>query len=141
MSVTLKPLLWKSYEKQEKDDIWPKKVVGASLIFCQDTKRYFLIGGNFNAFENSRKNFHLNQEIISGVDKNIENFSKLDSEKISYLTGSVYSNGNAQTPRLIDVYILELYPEKKWYKVSTGGRVPKARSFHRSIYISIYKFY
>lgn len=105
--MSLKPLLWKVYEKKEKDDNWPKRVIGASLVYLNDTNRYLLIGGNFNAYENLINNFQMNAEIIRGVDKDINDFQKLNSEKISYLTQSVYNNSS---PKNIEVYLYELSP-------------------------------
>jgi hypothetical protein len=108
--MSLKPLLWKHYEKDiDKEEIWPKRVIGASLVYLEDQKKYFLIGGNFNAFENLNKLFTLNSGLINGVDKNIENFSKLNMDKLTYLTESIYNN---QTAKNIEVYNYELKPGK-----------------------------
>jgi N-acetylneuraminic acid mutarotase len=133
MSVSLRPLLWKVFEKTDSDDIWPKKTIGPSLVYVEKFKKYVLIGGNFNAFENSNKNVQLNREILSGT---MDNFNKLDNAKRSYLTDSVYNNN--QSSKSIEVYIYELHPERRWYKVASSGRVPRARSFHRCISMSIY---
>ena len=67
--VGLNPLKWNVLEISEKDDIWPKRTVGASLVYLEEKEKYILIGGNFNAFENSNKNFKLNRELIAGVEK------------------------------------------------------------------------
>lgn len=133
MSLVIQPLIWKNYDKREKDDVWPRKVIGASLVYLEDQNRYFMIGGNFNAYENGIKNIKLNKEIISGVNRDINDFNKLNSEKISYLTGSIYTGGDKK--KTIDVYIFETEPDKKWYKVTTRGRVPRARSFQRCVYV------
>lgn len=100
----LKPLLWKILEKSEKDDIWPKHVMGASLIYCDDIEKYVLIGGNFNAYENLIKNFSLNSGLINAIDNNVENFQKVNAEKISFLTDNIYNN---QEKKTIDTYFFE----------------------------------
>lgn len=68
MSITLKPLIWKNIDKSDHDDIWPKKCYGASLLYLEDTYQYYLIGGNHNAYENEKKNYELNKEIIKTAD-------------------------------------------------------------------------
>jgi N-acetylneuraminic acid mutarotase len=135
--MSLKPLLWKNIEKSEKDDIWPRQVCGASLVYLDDVNKYFLIGGNFNAYENTIKNFQLNKDIISGIDRDINNFDKLDHAKLTYLTDNIYNNQNHKS---IEIYVYEQLPEKKWYKVSSTGRVPKARSFQKCVYMKPYIF-
>jgi len=131
MSDILKPLFWKIYNKNEKDDVWPKKVSGSSLVYMEKTQKYFLIGGNFNAYENAIKNIELNKEILSAVDQNIENFSKYDNKKMKYITELV--SNNYKNPKEIEVYSFDIYPEKKWIKIPSSGKVPSARSFQRCI--------
>jgi len=127
----MKPLLWKIHEKSESDELWPKRLTGCVLVFLEKLNKYILIGGNFNAYENANKNILLNKEILSS---NIENFNKLENAKRAYLTDIVY-NSNLGS-KSIDVYIYEQIPERKWFKVASIGRVPKARSFHRCIALS-----
>jgi hypothetical protein len=135
MSLSLKPLLYKVYEKIDNEEVWPKKLIGGSLVYLEKANKYILIGGNFNAFENANKNIQLNREILGG---SIETFNKLESSKRAYLTESVYNNN--QSTKMIDVYVYELSPERKWYKASSSGRVPRARSFHRCITIGNFIF-
>lgn len=69
MSVDLQPLIWKNVEKTENDDVWPKKIYSGALVFVNELNEYFLIGGNYNAYENERKNYELNNEIIKNANK------------------------------------------------------------------------
>jgi N-acetylneuraminic acid mutarotase len=137
-SPNIKPLMYKAHEKSDKDDNWPKNIIGACMIYVEASKKYVLIGGNFNALENIKKNFQINREIIAGIDKNIENFYELEQKKIEYLTESVLNNSQSQ--KFIDIFVYETQPVRKWYKVSTLGRTPKARSFHKCIVMGNYVF-
>ncbi len=132
-SQNIKPLMWRLHEKTEKEEIWPKVLTGASLVYLEKSQKYVLIGGNFNALENIKKNFQLNRELIAGIDKNIENFIEFESKKIESLTDSVMNNSHSL--KTIEIYVYD-YPVKKWYKVASSGRVPKARSFHKCVAIS-----
>jgi hypothetical protein len=131
MSDILKPLLWKIHNKSEKDDVWPKKPIGSSLIYIHKIQKYFLIGGNFSAYENALKNIELNKEILWAVNQNIENFSKYDNKKKKYITELV--SNSVKNPKEIDIYGFDLFPERKWHKISASGRIPSARSFQRCI--------
>jgi N-acetylneuraminic acid mutarotase len=62
----------------------------------------------------------------------------LEHKKIEFLTDSVMNNSHSQ--KFIDIYVYETEPVRKWYKVSSLGRVPKARSFHKCIAIGNYIF-
>ena len=42
----LQTLIWKKIEKNNNDKFWPNNLIGASLIYVDDTKQYYLIGGN-----------------------------------------------------------------------------------------------
>ena len=136
--MSLRPLLWKIKEKLDSDDIWPKSTLGASLVYTPESQRYFLIGGNFNSYENYLSNEQLNNEIISSVNKNMENYYKLESQKISYISNKIFDNNLSN--RYIEVYIYELYPEKKWTKPIFKSKIPKARSFQKCVYHSKIKF-
>ena len=46
MSVDLQPLIWKNIDKTDSDDVWPKKIYSAALVFIKELNQYFLIGGN-----------------------------------------------------------------------------------------------
>lgn len=50
------PLLWKGYEKTEREENWPKRLIGSSVIY-EDNSKYFVIGGQFNAYENLVNNY------------------------------------------------------------------------------------
>jgi hypothetical protein len=110
--MSFKPLLWKNYEKGEKDDFWPKKLVGAALVYLDDLNKYYVIGGGFNIYENLMKNYELNTNIIKAVDRKIDEFGKFNNEKKGYLIDLVYNNPNKQVEVLclnlqdggIDVY-------------------------------------
>ena len=69
MSVDLQPLIWKNIEKSDNDDIWPKKIYAGALVFIKELNQYFLIGGNYNSYENEKKNYELNNEIIKNANK------------------------------------------------------------------------
>jgi hypothetical protein len=94
--MSFKPLLWKNYEKTEKDDFWPKKTTGGALVYLDDINKYYLIGGGFNIYENLIKNYELNTNIIKAVDRKIDDFAKYNTEKKEYLTDLVYNNPNKQ---------------------------------------------
>jgi hypothetical protein len=130
----LNPLKWNVFEKSEKEELWPKRTIGASLVYLEEKEKYLLIGGNFNVLENSNKNFKLNKELIAGVEKNINDFFKLENKKLDYLAESVANN--SQNLKIIDIYVYELKPVRKWYKISSLGRVPRAKSFHKCVAIS-----
>ncbi len=133
MSLSLKPLMWKVYEKVESDEIWPKKLCGTSLIYLEESNQYLLIGGNFNSYENANKNVELNRQIISGT---MESFNQLEKAKRVYLTDTV--TAASKSGKNIEVYFYQLTPERKWYKAPSYGRVPRARSFHRCLEMSKY---
>ena len=137
MSITLKPLIWKNIDKSDHDDIWPKKCYGASLLYLEDTYQYYLIGGNHNAYENEKKNYELNKEIIKTAD-NINLFNRVEKEKIDYITDNV--SRNYYSDYKIDLYLYDLEPDPHWLKIPTKGKTPKPRSFQRCIYISPYIF-
>ena len=112
MSVDLQPLIWKNIDKTENDDIWPKKVYSGALVFIKDLNQYFLIGGNYNAYENERKNYELNNEIIKNAnkkrkeeyDENDEDpIVKAEQMKLKYNTENVTLN--YYTDNQIDIYI------------------------------------
>lgn len=138
MSIELSQLIWKNYEKKDKDDIWPKKNIGAALVYLDDENKYFLLGGNHDAYENELTNYALNKEIIKTVDTNPSQFAKAEQTKLNYIkqnvTNKYYSMNN------LDLYIYELDPEPHWYKTTTTGPTIKPRSFHKCIYITPYIF-
>ena len=147
MSVDLQPLIWKNIDKTENDDIWPKKVYSGALVFIKDLNQYFLIGGNYNAYENERKNYELNNEIIKNAnkkrkeeyDENDEDpIVKAEQMKLKYNTENVTLN--YYTDNQIDIYIYQIEPEPHWYKVRGNGKPPKPRAFQQCIYISPYIF-
>lgn len=138
MSIGLQPLIWKNIEKNDKDDIWPKKNFGASLLYLDDVNQYFLIGGNHDAYQNELNNYDLNKEIIKTVDSNPLNFQKAEQNKIGYISQNV--SNNYYTQNQIDIYIYELNPEPHWYKTTAKGKSPKPRSFQKCIYITPYIF-
>jgi hypothetical protein len=129
--MSFAPLLWKNYEKTEKDEHWPKRLTGASIIF-EENNKYFVIGGQFNAYDNLVKNYELNNNIIKGVDKKIDEFSKYNNDKVNYIVESVIQNQNKQ----LEVYSLNLEADKKWNKVNAKGRIPPSLSGHRCMHIS-----
>lgn len=138
MSLGLKPLIWKNIERSEKDDIWPKKVFGASLVYITETNQYFLIGGNYDTYDNHLRNYELNRELIKSVDANVLNFHKAEQNKINYITDNVTHNYyNAGS---IEIYTYELEPEPHWFKNSSKGKAPKQRSFQQCIYMSPFIF-
>ena len=138
MTMHLKPLIWKNIEKSDKDDIWPKKTFGASLIYLDDLKQYFLIGGNHNAFENEKINYDLNSDIIKAADTSIRDYQKSEQAKLAYITQNV--TRNYYTENQIDLYVYELSPQRHWYKTTTKGSNPKPRSFQKCIYLSPFIF-
>ena len=101
--MSFKPLLWKNYDKSERDENWPKKLMASAIIYYEHNK-YYVIGGQFNIFENLMKNYDLNNNIIKGIDKKVEDFGKFSSEKVNYISESVQNNINKN----IEVYLLNL---------------------------------
>lgn len=132
--MSLKSLQWKTIEKQENEEVWPKSLLGASVVYIPETQKYFIIGGNFDSYENYLTNEKMNQDIISAVNKNLESYYKLESEKIKYISNKIFDNNLSN--RNIEVYILELFPEKKWTKPVFKYNIPGARSFQRCVYHS-----
>ena len=123
MSVDLQPLIWKNVEKTENDDVWPKKIYSSALVFINELNEYFLIGGNYNAYENERKNYELNNEIIKNANKKRKNeydgdeddpIVKAEQMKLKYNTENVTLN--YYTDNQIDIYIYQIDPEPHWYK-------------------------
>jgi len=131
--MSLKPLQWKVSERKENEELWPKKIVGASFIYASDLHKYFLSADNFDCYENFHTNEKMNQDILSAVKKNLNNYYKLEAEKVNYISNKIYDN---ESNRYIEVYTYELFPEKKWKKVNFKSNVPKSRSFQRCVYHS-----
>lgn len=127
----LKPLIWNISDQTSDDLNWPKKIIGASLLFIQELNILILVGGNFNLIENLTRNLQINANLLKGIDKNILNFQELESEKIKYINESVYNS----PPKQCEVYVYDL-TENKWHKKFTYGKVPVARSFHKCFYTS-----
>ena len=147
MSVDLQPLIWKNVEKTESDDIWPRRIYSGALVFIKELNQYFLIGGNYNAYENERKNYELNNEIIKNAnrkrkdeyDENEEDpIVKAEQMKLKYNTENVTLN--YYTDNQIDIYIYQIEPEPHWYKVVGNGKPPKPRAFQQCVYIYPYIF-
>ncbi len=132
--MSLKPLLWKQIEKQDNENVWPKPIIGGIFIFIPDLQKYFLIGGNFNCYENYQTNEKMKQDIVSSVNKNLDNYYKLEAEKINYISNKYYDNNVSN--RFIEVYTYDFYKEKKWIKINFKSNSPKARSFHECVYHS-----
>ena len=147
MSVELQPLIWKNIEKTDSDDIWPKKIYAGALLFIQELNQYFLIGGNYNAYENERKNYELNNEIIRNAnrkrkdeyDENEEDpIVKAEQMKLKYNTENLTLNYYKDNQ--IDIYNYQIEPEPHWYKVRGNGKPPKPRAFQQCVYLSPYIF-
>ena len=147
MTTDLQPLIWKNIDKKDGDDVWPKKIYSGSLVFARDLNQYFLIGGNYNSYENEKKNYELNNEIIKNANKRrkdefIENdedqLIRAEQMKLKYNTENVTLN--YYTENQVDIYIYHLEPEPHWYKVKGRGKPPRARSFQQCIYMSPYIF-
>ena len=147
MSVDLQPLIWKNIEKADSDDVWPKKIYSGALVFIQELNQYFLIGGNYNAYENEKKNYELNNEIIRNANKKRKDDYDINDEdpivkaeqmKLKYNTENL--NLNYYTDNQIDIYIYQIDPEPHWYKVRGNGKPPKPRAFQQCVYLSPYIF-
>jgi len=132
--MSLKPLQWKVIEKPENEEFWPKPILGGSLIYVPELQKYFLIGGNFNSYENYHTNKKMNQDILTAVNKNLNNYYKLETEKINYISNKIFDNNHSN--RYIEVYTYELNKEKKWTKINFKSNMPKARSFQKCVYHS-----
>ncbi len=132
--MSLKPLQWKLIEKQDNEEFWPKPVLGGSFIFVPETQKHFLIGGNFNCYENYLTNEKMNQDILSAVNKNLESYYKLETEKIMTISNKIFDNNLSN--RYIEVYTYEMHPKKKWTKIDFKANIPKARSFQKCVYHS-----
>lgn len=132
--MSLKPLQWRVIEKSENEELWPKQTLGASFIYAPELQKYFLIAGNFDCYENYHTNEKMNQDILTAVNKNLNNYYKLEAEKVNYISNKIYDNNIAN--RYIEVYTYELQPEKKWTKINFKSNVPKSRSFQKCVYNS-----
>lgn len=126
----LKPLIWNISDQTADDINWPKKLIGASLLYIPDEKMLILIGGNFNLIENLNKNLQINANLLKGIDRNILAFQELETEKIKYINETVYETET----KTCDVYAYHL-KDKKWVKKFTTGKIPVARAFHRCLNI------
>ena len=147
MSVDLQPLIWKNIEKTDSDDVWPKKIYSGALVFIKELNQYFLIGGNYNAYENEKKNYELNNEIIKNAnkkrkddyDENDEDpIVKAEQMKLKYNTENL--NSNYYKDNQIDIYTYQIEPEPHWYKFRGNGKPPKPRTFQQCVYLSPYIF-
>ena len=147
MSVDLQPLIWKNIEKTDSDDVWPKKIYSGALVFIKELNQYFLIGGNYNAYENEKKNYELNNEIIKNAnkkrkddyDENDEDpIVKAEQMKLKYNTENL--NSNYYKDNQIDIYTYQIEPEPHWYKFRGNGKPPKPRAFQQCVYLSPYIF-
>ena len=96
-----KPLMWKIYDKKNKEDLWPKNLIGHSIIYIEEENKYFCLGGNFNFYENYTRNIEYNTKLLQAVDKDIENFNKYDQEKLRYLNDLLTNYSNL---KCIDVF-------------------------------------
>jgi len=134
--MSLKPLQWNVIEKRENEDLWPKQILGASFLFVPDLQKYFLIAGNFDCYENYHTNEKMHQNILSSVNKNLNNYYKLEAEKVNYISNKIYDNNLSN--RYIEVYTYDLQPEKKWTTINFKSNVPKSRSFQKCVYHSNY---
>jgi hypothetical protein len=97
------PLMWKIMDKNEKEDLWPKRAIGHSVVYLDDINKYILIGGNFDAYGNMMKNIELNTKLIGGIDKRIESFESLSQDKIKYFNESIANNFK----KSIDVFLYD----------------------------------
>ncbi len=66
----LQTLIWKKIEKNNNDKFWPNNLIGASLIYVDDTKQYYLIGGNDKLIYNSNS--------IKDLNKSSQNIDKIN---------------------------------------------------------------
>ncbi|MCQ2817125.1 MAG: hypothetical protein MJ252_07660 [archaeon] len=138
MAEDLEPLIWKVFEKGEKDDNWPKRNYGASLIHLMEDDKYFLIGGNHDAYQNEKTYVSLNNDLINAIDEGPTAYQKAAHNKLNYIGNNLSENYYAKNQ--IDVYVYDMEPESKWYKMTSSGNVPKARSGHQCINIGQYIF-
>ena len=129
----LKPLIWNTSDKYEEEDYWPKKIIGATLNYLEEQNILIIIGGNFNVIENLKANLKINSDILKGIDENIEDFFKLVKEKIDYINKTVYSSDIKN----IEVLCYD-FKDYKWEKKVLLGKIPSARSFHKSLYLGKY---
>ena len=99
-----------------------------------------IIGGNYNAYENERKNYELNNEIIRNAnrkrkdeyDENEEDpIVKAEQMKLKYNTENLTLNYYKDN---------QIDPEPHWYKVRGNGKPPKPRAFQQCVYLSPYIF-
>ena len=105
-----RPLMWKIFDRKDKEDIWPKKLIGHSVIYIEEENKYLCLGGNFNFYDNFIRNIEFNTKILQAVDKDIENFNKYDHEKLKYLNELLTSYNNLKS---IEVFS---YDSGKFYE-------------------------
>ena len=68
--TNLQTLIWKKIEKTENDNFWPSNIIGGSLVYVDDTKQYFLIGGNDKLYDNN--------STLNGLNKSFQNSDKIN---------------------------------------------------------------
>ena len=135
--MSLKPLEWKIIERTN-DENWPKTVLGASFIYVEDLQKFFLIGGNFNSYENHYSNEKLNGDIVSAVNKNLDSYYLMEKQKVSSISKKIFDDNTSN--KYMDVYTLSL-PDKTWIKHNIKSNNPNARSFQKCVYHSKLYFY
>lgn len=133
--MSLKPLEWKIIEKMEEEN-WPKSILGASFVYVEDLQKFFLIGGNFNSYENHKTNEKLDEDIVSAVNKNLDSYYKMEKQKVNSISKKIFDDNTSN--KYMDVYTFSL-PEKIWIKHSFKSNNPNARSFQKCVYHSNFK--
>lgn len=132
--MSLKPLEWKIIENTN-DEKWPDSILGASFVYVEDLQKFFLIGGNFNSYENQKTNEKLNEDIVSAVNKNLDSYYIMEKQKVNSITNKIFDNNTSN--KYMDVYTFSL-PSKIWVKHNFNLKLnnPNARSFQKCVYHS-----
>jgi hypothetical protein len=129
--MSLKPLEWKIIERIN-EQVWPNSILGASFVYVEDLQKFFLIGGNFNSYENHYANEKLNEDIVSAVNKNLDSYYLMEKQKVNSISKKIFDDN---TSKYIDVYTFS-FPENIWIKHKIKSNNPNARSFQKCVYHS-----
>ena len=128
------PYMWKTREKQEKEDFWPKKIQGHNFIYDPSTTNFYVIGGDFLAYDNLVKTQEYNLKMFKEAEKDLKSYKDVSKQKISYLTDIVYSSDNKSKSEIL----FYNYDQNHWSKQTVKGNRPRATGFQEAVLLGLY---
>ena len=63
------------------ENVKPKEIIALKE---EDLQKFFLIGGNFNSYENSKTNEKLKEDIVAAVNKNLDDYYKMELNDLKF---------------------------------------------------------